>query len=107
MLTPVKCKWFSNRGLVGVVMAERVTGEIVYLIGTGDGLNEGIDVNLITALGSIFPAEAGDVLFGRVPAVDEGPSSASRVSKLDSKGKTRTRAVKTPTVKKTSQKVKK
>ena len=94
MLTPIKCMWFNGRGAVGIVMAEDELGEIFYLIGTGDGLNENIDVNLITSFGARFPSAIGDALFG-VPAVVKRPASAKRVSTVAKKGATK-KAVKTP-----------
>lgn len=87
MLTPIKCQWFTSRTPVGIVMAEDEVGEIFYLIGTGDGLNEAIDVNLITAFGARFPNALGDALFGRgAPAVAKRPASAKRVSTVAKKG---------------------
>ena len=87
MLTPIKCQWFTSRSKVGIVMAEDELGEIFYLIGTGDGLNEIIDVNLITAFGARFPNALGDALFGRgAPAVAKRPASAKRVSTVARKG---------------------
>jgi len=85
MLTPIKCYWFTGRAAVGIVMAQDELGEIYYLIGTGDGLNETIDVNLITAFGARFPNHLGDALFG-VPAVVKRPASAKRVSTVAKKG---------------------
>lgn len=85
MLTPIKCQWFSGRSTVGIVMAEDELGEIFYLIGTGDGLNEQIDVNLITAFGARFPQSLGDALFGVQPVVKR-PASAKRVSAVVKKG---------------------
>jgi hypothetical protein len=68
-------------------MAEDELGEIFYLIGTGDGLNEIIDVNLITAFGARFPNALGDALFGRgAPAVAKRPPSAKRVPAVAKKG---------------------
>jgi hypothetical protein len=87
MLTPIKCLWFSSRNIVGIVMAEDELGEIFYMIGAGNGLNENIDVNLITSFGAQFPAPIGDLLFGRgVPAVAKRPASAKRVSTVAKKG---------------------
>ena len=87
MLTPIKCKWFEGRGKVGIVMAEDELGEIFYLIGAGDGLNENIDVNLITSFGAQFPRAIGDALFGgRVSAVAKRPASAKRVPTVAKKG---------------------
>ncbi len=87
MLTPIKCQWFTSRSKVGIVMAEDELGEIFYLIGTGDGLNEIIDVNLITAFGARFPNALGDALFGRgAPAVAKRPPSAKRVPAVAKKG---------------------
>lgn len=97
MLTPIKCKWFNGRGTVGIVMAEDELGEIFYLIGAGDGLNENIDVNLITSFGAPFPYFIGDALFGRgAPAVAKRPASAKRVSTVAKKGAPAKKAVKTP-----------
>ena len=96
MLSPIKCKWFEGRGKVGIVMAEDELGEIFYMIGAGDGLNENIDVNLITSFGALFPRTIGDALFGRgAPAVVKRPASAKRVSTVAKKGATK-KAVKTP-----------
>jgi hypothetical protein len=68
-------------------MAEDELGEIFYLIGAGDGLNENIDVNLITSFGARFPNAIGDALFGRAaPAVAKRPASAKRVSTVAKKG---------------------
>jgi len=86
-MTPMKCKWFNGRGIVGIVMAENELGETFYFIGTGDGLHEAIDVNLITATGSSFPKDLGDALFGGgIPAVVERPASANRVPAMAKKG---------------------
>jgi hypothetical protein len=85
MLTPIKCLWFTSRSKVGIVMAEDELGEIFYLIGTGDGLNEIIDVNLITSFGAQFPKVIGDALFG-VPAMAKRPASAKRVPAMVKKG---------------------
>ena len=87
MLYPKRCLWFTNRGLIGVVLAHDDAGNTVYLIGTGDGLNETIDVNLITAFGSHFPRDAGDALFGTgVQPVEKRRASAKRVSTVAKKG---------------------
>lgn len=97
MLSPIKCKWFEGRGKVGIVMAEDELGEIFYMIGAGDGLNENIDVNLITSFGALFPRTIGDALFGRgAPAVVKRPASAKRVSTVAKKGAPTKKAVKTP-----------
>jgi hypothetical protein len=94
MLTPIKCHWFTGRAAVGIVMAQDELGEIFYLIGTGDGLNETIDVNLITAFGARFPNTLGDALFGRgAPAVVKRPASAKRVSTVAKKGAPAKKAV--------------
>lgn len=96
MLTPIKCIWFNGRGTVGIVMAEDELGEIFYMIGAGDGLNENIDVNLITSFGALFPRTIGNFLFGRGAAtVAKRPASAKRVSTVAKKGATK-KAVKTP-----------
>ena len=87
MLTPLRCMWFNSRGTVGIVMAEDELGEIFYMIGAGDGLNENIDVNLITSFGARFPNVIGDALFGRgAPAVAKRPASAKRVPTVAKKG---------------------
>lgn len=87
MLTPLRCMWFESRSKVGIVMAEDELGEIFYMIGAGDGLNENIDVNLITSFGARFPNAIGDALFGRgAPAVAKRPASAKRVSTVAKKG---------------------
>ena len=93
MLTPIKCHWFTGRAAVGIVMAQDELGEIFYLIGTGDGLNETIDVNLITAFGARFPNHIGDALFGVQPVVKR-PASAKRVSTVAKKGAPAKKAVK-------------
>lgn len=92
MLTPIKCQWFTGRSTVGIVMAEDELGDVFYLIGTGDGLNETIDVNLITSFGARFPERLGDLLFGRVPTVAKRPASAKRVSTVAKKGATAKKA---------------
>jgi hypothetical protein len=94
MLTPIKCRWFNSRSTVGIVMAEDELGEIFYLIGAGDGLNEVIDINIITSFGAPFPRAIGDALFGRgAPAVAERPASAKRVSTVVKKGAPAKKAV--------------
>jgi hypothetical protein len=95
MLTPIKCQWFNSRTTLGIVMAEDELGEIFYLIGAGDGLNENIDVNLITSFGAQFPKVIGDALFG-VSAVAKRPASAKRVPTVAKKGAPPKKAVKTP-----------
>lgn len=62
MLTALKCRWFSGRGSIGVVMAETEFQEIQYYIGAADGLNERIDINLIMSFGARFPDDAGRLL---------------------------------------------
>lgn len=87
MLTPIRCQWFTGRGTIGIVMAEDELGEVFYKIGAGDGLNETIDVNLITSFGASFPQALGDALFGRrVPAVAKRSTSAKRVPTVAKKG---------------------
>lgn len=86
MITAIRCLWFQGRGTIGITMAEDEAGEIFYFIGAGDGLNENIDVNLITSFGARFPNAAGDVLFGRVPTVEKRSTSAKRVSAVAKKG---------------------
>ena len=86
-MTPMKCQWFNGRGIVGIVLAEDEFGEAFYFIGTGDGLHEAIDVNLIMATGAKFPKHLGDALFGRgAPAVAKRPASAKRISRVEKKG---------------------
>ena len=93
-MTPMKCQWFNGRGIVGIVLAENEFGETFYFIGTGDGLHEAIDVNLITATGAAFPKHLGDALFGRgAPAVVERPGGAKRVSTVVKKGEPEKKAV--------------
>jgi hypothetical protein len=94
MLTPIKCRWFNSRSTVGIVMAEDELGEIFYLIGAGDGLNEVIDINIITSFGAPFPRAIGDALFGRgAPAVAERPASAKRVPTVVKKGASAKKAI--------------
>ena len=87
MLTPKRCLWFNGRGTVGITLAEDELGVVSYWIGAGDGLNETIDVNLITAFGARFPDAAGELLFGTgVPRVEKRRASAKRVSTVAKKG---------------------
>lgn len=90
MLTPQNCLWFNGRGIIGVVRAVNEAGEISYLVGVGDGLNENIDVNLITSHGAYLPQAVGEAFFGREKPVATRPSRPSRVSTVDSKGKPKT-----------------
>lgn len=65
-MTPLKALWFNGgKGTIGLVKARSDHGEIMYLIGAGDGLHEVIDVNNIANLGARFPIEAAEVLFGK------------------------------------------
>ena len=65
-MTPLKALWFNGgKGTIGLVKARTDHGEIMYLIGAGDGLHEVIDVNNIANLGARFPDEAAEVLFGK------------------------------------------
>jgi hypothetical protein len=65
-MTPLKALWFTGgRGTVGLVKARSDHGEIMYLIGVGEGMHEVIDVNNIANLGARFPNEAAEVLFGK------------------------------------------
>jgi len=65
-MIPLKALWFTGgKGSIGLVKAKSDHGEIMYLIGAGDGLHEVIDVNNIANLGARFPVEAAEVLFGK------------------------------------------
>ena len=85
-MTPLKCKWFTGKGLIGIVMAQGSDGKFYYSIGTGDGLNEQIDINNIMAHGSRLPEAVGVALFGAaVQRVEKRSTSAKRVSRVAGK----------------------
>lgn len=90
-MTPLKCKWFTGKGLIGIVMSEATDGSIIYSIGTGDGLNEVIDINNISAHGARLPESVGVALFGaRVQGVEKRPSRAKRVPTVVKAGRSKT-----------------
>jgi len=64
-MNPLKAIWFTNAtGNIGIVMAEDGYGELGFYIGAGQGMHEVIDINNIANLGSRFPQEIGNQLFG-------------------------------------------
>lgn len=88
-MTPVQCKWFNGRGKVGIALAHDEKGNNHYFIGTGDGLNETIDVNLIVSFGARFPKSLGDQLFSEgVRGVEKRSTGAKRVSTVATKRRT-------------------
>jgi hypothetical protein len=94
MITPKRCLWFNGRGTIGITMAEDEAGVVSYWIGAGDGLNETIDVNLITNFGARFPDSAGELLFGTgVRRVEKRTASAKRVPAVAKKGAPAKKAV--------------
>ncbi len=56
--------WFNY---VGIVQVETEVGEIKYYINQIDGWNEEDDKKKIAEWGSMFPKDAGDVLFRAAP----------------------------------------
>lgn len=108
MLTALKCRWFSGRGSIGVVMAETEFQEIQYYIGAADGLNERIDINLIMSFGARFPDDAGRLLFGvGAPEVVKRPPGAKRVSGVAKAGPAKKKPAARPAAKQVKKPVKK
>lgn len=64
-MIPIRCRWISsNTGTIGVVMVQdEITEDISFRIGTAQGLNEQIDINLIANGGGVIPELVGWMFF--------------------------------------------
>jgi len=79
-MTPLRAKWFNTKtGIIGIVFAEDDFGNKDYFIGVAQGLHEPIDIANIANIGTLFPQEVGDLLFG---AINEPKQTKSRISRV-------------------------
>jgi len=97
-MTPLRAKWFNTKtGIIGVVYAQDDFGNKDYFIGVAQGLHEPIDIANIANIGTLFPQEVGDLLFGvthedtraGISGVVERPETTARVQPMESKRRTR------------------
>jgi hypothetical protein len=100
-MTPLRAKWFNTKtGIVGIVYAADDFGKEDYFIGVAQGMHEPIDIANIANIGTLFPLEVGDLLFGvtrepakqpaaRVPRVVERPKTSARVQPVEDKKRPR------------------
>ena len=97
-MNPLRAKWFNTKtGIIGIVFAEDDFGNTDYFIGVAQGLHEPIDIANIANIGTLFPKEVGDLLFGvthedtraGVSGVVERPEDSARVQPMETKRRTR------------------
>ena len=99
-MNPLRAKWFNTKtGIIGIVFAEDDFGNTDYFIGVAQGLHEPIDIANIANIGTLFPHEVGDLLFGvtnepertksGIPEVVERPKTTARVQPVEDKRRPR------------------
>jgi hypothetical protein len=99
-MNPLRAKWFNTKtGIIGIVFAEDDFGNTDYFIGVAQGLHEPIDIANIANIGTLFPTEVGDLLFGitnepertesGISGVVERPETSARVQPVETKRRTR------------------
>ena len=99
-MTPLRAKWFNTKtGIVGIVFAEDDFGNKDYFIGVAQGIHEPIDIANIANIGTLFPQEVGDLLFGApnepertesgIPEVVERSEDSTRIQPMETKRRNR------------------
>ena len=100
-MTPLRAKWFNTKtGIIGIVYAQDDFENKDYFIGVAQGLHEPIDIANIANIGTLFPKEVGDLLFGvthepteqtesGISGVVERPETSARVQPVEAKRRTR------------------
>ena len=66
-MTPLRAKWWNTKtGIVGIVYAQDDFDPQVkeFLIGVAQGIHEPIDIANIANIGTPFPKDVGNLLFG-------------------------------------------
>jgi hypothetical protein len=79
-MTPLRAKWFNTKtGIVGIVYAQDdFDAEIKeFFIGVAQGLHEPIDISNIANIGTPFPKDVGNLLFGITDDTDRNPAGIS------------------------------
>jgi hypothetical protein len=99
-MTPLRAKWFNTKtGIIGIVYAQDDFENKDYFIGVAQGLHEPIDIANIANIGTLFPKDVGDLLFGNtheperptegISGVVERPETSARVQPMETKKRTR------------------
>jgi hypothetical protein len=99
-MTPLRAKWFNTKtGIVGIVYAQDDFENKDYFIGVAQGLHEPIDIANIANIGTLFPKDVGDLLFGvthdgeriesGIHGVAAKPESSGGVQRVDAKKRSR------------------
>ena len=99
-MTPLRAKWFNTKtGIIGIVYAQDDFENKDYFIGVAQGLHEPIDIANIANIGTLFPQEVGDLLFGitnepertesGISGVVERPETSARVQPVEAKKRLR------------------
>jgi len=99
-MTPLRAKWFNTKtGIIGIVYAQDDFENKDYFIGVAQGLHEPIDIANIANIGTIFPQDVGDLLFGiahepdrpseGIPEVVDRSEDSTRVQPVETKRRTK------------------
>ena len=99
-MTPLRAKWFNTKtGIIGIVYAQDDYENKDYFIGVAQGLHEPIDIANIANIGTLFPKDVGDLLFGNtnepertesgISGVVERPETSARVQPMEAKKRPR------------------
>ena len=99
-MTPLRAKWFNTKtGIIGIVFAQDDYENKDYFIGVAQGLHEPIDIANIANIGTLFPKDVGDLLFGithdteqpesGIQGVAGEPKVPARVQPMETKRRTR------------------
>jgi hypothetical protein len=99
-MTPLRAKWFNTKtGIVGIVYAQDDYENKDYFIGVAQGLHEPIDIANIANIGTPFPKDVGDLLFGithdtdrpesGIQGVAGEPEAPARVQPVETKKRSR------------------
>ena len=97
-MNPLRAKWFNTKtGIIGIVYAADDSGNKDYFIGVAQGLHEPIDIANIANIGTLFPKDVGDLLFGvtherpeeGISGVVERPEDSARVQPMEAKRRAR------------------
>jgi hypothetical protein len=99
-MTPLRAKWWNTKtGIVGIVYAQDDFDPDIkeFFIGVAQGLHEPIDIANIANVGTPFPKDAGNLLFGITDDTDatgisgmaEQPEAPTGVPTMETKRRPR------------------
>jgi len=99
-MTPLRAKWFNTKtGIVGIVYAQDDFDPAIkeFFIGVAQGLHEPIDISNIANIGTPFPKDVGNLLFGitddttpeGIPAVAGEPEASTGIPTVETKRRPR------------------